>query len=418
MMLEDVAAIQSLNGNVLLAGDFNARTSTLADFMLPSEYADMLLQPDLLIPEALPHNIPDRHSADQGPPNHFGQKLLALCQDSNLLILNGRVVGDEQGCLTCHTPNGASLVDYFIASPSLLSLTPSLHVQGRQPDSDHCPLLLQIPRLHQAPTPPGPCSDRKPVKLSYKADKVETYRCALAETLNFHFSTDAPLSMQCYATTMQECIVSAASQTHGYQRSKVHSRPTQPWYDDECKAIRKHLHGTPHDDPAYKQPCKEYARVKRRKRRQAELAAQHNLCEQACHNARAFWCKYRKRDMILGNIPSQQWLSAFKDLFGPEAGPATSHEEQGQPQGENPELNEPVTAEEVTAAFLRLKRHKAAGIDGIKAEFLLDAEDMLIPWLLPSHRCCIMVYHRAGAWGGYTQFSKLVMQMTPATTVA
>lgn len=36
-----------------------------------------------------------------------------------------------------------------------------------------------------------------------------------------------------------------------------------------------------------------------------------------------------------------------------------------------------MTPEEVTAAFKRLKRHKAAGIDGIKAEFLLDAEDIL-----------------------------------------
>ena len=42
------------------------------------------------------------------------------------------------------------------------------------------------------------------------------------------------------------------------------------------------------------------------------------------------------------------------------------------------QLNAPVTVNDVQAAFRKLKRHKAAGLDGIKAEFLLDAEDLLL----------------------------------------
>ena len=34
--------------------------------------------------------------------------------------------------------------------------------------------------------------------------------------------------------------------------------------------------------------------------------------------------------------------------------------------------------EEVEAALKRLKRNKAAGVDGIKAEFILDAADLLV----------------------------------------
>ena len=48
------------------------------------------------------------------------------------------------------------------------------------------------------------------------------------------------------------------------------------------------------------------------------------------------------------------------------------------PQGKCPELNVPITSDETAAAFKRLKRHKASGLDGIKAEYLLDAEEILL----------------------------------------
>ena len=41
-------------------------------------------------------------------------------------------------------------------------------------------------------------------------------------------------------------------------------------------------------------------------------------------------------------------------------------------------LNADITCEEVYAALKRLKRNKAAGVDGIKAEFILDAADLLL----------------------------------------
>ena len=41
-------------------------------------------------------------------------------------------------------------------------------------------------------------------------------------------------------------------------------------------------------------------------------------------------------------------------------------------------LNADITQDEVEAALKRLKRNKAAGVDGIRAEFILDAVDMLL----------------------------------------
>ena len=41
-------------------------------------------------------------------------------------------------------------------------------------------------------------------------------------------------------------------------------------------------------------------------------------------------------------------------------------------------LNAEITHEDVIAALKRLKRNKAAGVDGIRAEFILDASEVLL----------------------------------------
>ena len=54
--------------------------------------------------------------------------------------------------------------------------------------------------------------------------------------------------------------------------------------------------------------------------------------------------------------------------------PAPCH---ASPAPSSDQLNADITREEVQAALKRLKRNKAAGVDGIKAEFILDAADLL-----------------------------------------
>jgi hypothetical protein len=50
-----------------------------------------------------------------------GKTLNELCIHTGLRILNGRISGDFMGEFTCFTPNGSSVVDYFISSESLIN---------------------------------------------------------------------------------------------------------------------------------------------------------------------------------------------------------------------------------------------------------------------------------------------------------
>ena len=54
--------------------------------------------------------------------NSYGGSLAELCCGNDLVILNGRTIGDFLGQFTCNTYNGASVVDYAVASCNNLLL--------------------------------------------------------------------------------------------------------------------------------------------------------------------------------------------------------------------------------------------------------------------------------------------------------
>ena len=59
-------------------------------------------------------------SEDKAPVCAFGKLLLNVCQGSDIATLNGRSPGKNSGCFTCHTSNGKSVADYFLASSQLV----------------------------------------------------------------------------------------------------------------------------------------------------------------------------------------------------------------------------------------------------------------------------------------------------------
>ena len=70
-------------------------------------------------------------------------------------------------------------------------------------------------------------------------------------------------------------------------------------------------------------------------------------------------------------------------LFGTAAALTPSCKGQGQPQCETCALKNPIAPDEASAAFCILKCRMNAGINAIKAEFLLNAEDILTWPLAP-----------------------------------
>ena len=90
-------------GNVLLAGDFNARIG-LGKSEEPIPCLNDLLPSD--------HQFganSDRSSCDH-IINNYGKKMNRFCNTFNLKVANGQVSGDVLGNYTCFNYNGCSLV--------------------------------------------------------------------------------------------------------------------------------------------------------------------------------------------------------------------------------------------------------------------------------------------------------------------
>ena len=77
------------------------------------------------------HSTPHRVSKDT-VVNDFGRYLLNACTKFDLTILNGSVDGSNTGNYTYISPAGCSLVDYFVASKTLLPLSLRLNVGQRR----------------------------------------------------------------------------------------------------------------------------------------------------------------------------------------------------------------------------------------------------------------------------------------------
>jgi hypothetical protein len=142
--LEDDIAEAKLAGEVLIAGDLNARIGVEKDWVDTSdtEYYAGVGSPDTGF--QLASFSEERCSADK-TIDACGRVLLQLLRGTGLSFLNGRVSGDEEGAFTSIHNNGNSVIDLYIASTGVAEAAERLKVPGKLRGLlDHRPMLLTI----------------------------------------------------------------------------------------------------------------------------------------------------------------------------------------------------------------------------------------------------------------------------------
>ena len=130
--------LQYPSAELFLAGDLNARISILQDY-IPNDDLDFVLGETDYPTDSF--DIPRRLKDET--QNNFGISLLDICCSFNIHVLNGRILGDRDGEITCVAKHGSSVEDYMIASSSLFDSI-SLFEVGLEDFSDHFPLHCTI----------------------------------------------------------------------------------------------------------------------------------------------------------------------------------------------------------------------------------------------------------------------------------
>ncbi len=109
------------------------------------------------------------------------------------------------------------------------------------------------------------------------------------------------------------------------------------------------------------------------------------MCTLAKVDAHSFWKKYRPRAPVVDKISAITLLEGFHELVGQSSPPIQlriDHLAQVMEPSPSHILNTDITLTKLLQALKKLQRNKAAGLDGMKVVFILDAGKLLhIPLL-------------------------------------
>ena len=138
------------DSNVLLCGDYNARTGEVPDFeeQFSGSNGDLdnLLPPDDMETYSIIEYMRDvgiliRCSMDSNFVNKHGTQLIEFCRATGMVIFGGRLSHDRGiGHFTRDDTTGRSVVDYAIGSPDILKSVDHFEESCKFPESDHRPV--------------------------------------------------------------------------------------------------------------------------------------------------------------------------------------------------------------------------------------------------------------------------------------
>ncbi|KAG7674691.1 hypothetical protein KSW81_000332 [Nannochloris sp. 'desiccata'] len=138
-------------GEVLVAGDFNARIGAASEFnRLDVDGSNADAEVDTTIMENDLSNTSDLRFSVDGTVSSRGGILLDMCEMTGLRVVNGRVAGDIPAAVTS-LGNGdgksKSVIDLFLACPTVFERIESLKVGGKlRAKSDHLAVTLTMAR--------------------------------------------------------------------------------------------------------------------------------------------------------------------------------------------------------------------------------------------------------------------------------
>jgi hypothetical protein len=372
--LQNHITTASVLGDVLLAGDFNARVGV--------HPAPRALRSSSLTPIS-----PAPRGCTDYQVNLHGRSLLDLCASTTSTLLTGCVLGDLHATPTFRARSGTqpSRLDHALVSRSFLPLVVSSTINPSRLDSDHYPLEICLSLPHVPGQPPVISGTPLPSRHWRHAFR-DPYACALLSSPLLS-SLAAPIPDPAHLTaafsTLDTLVLAACTSAgmppHGAPRT---TRPSAPFYDRECvSSKRRYRAALRRGDPETEIRALErlYHSLVRSKRRAYQLERLHQLVEEQRNDPRQFWKRLRHATtaLPLSLMGTQAWgpylhdLCHLHPLFPPILLEAAYP---SQPHAVCSPLNAPLDIDEATSGLSRLHNGRSSATTGVLAELYRYAQ--------------------------------------------
>jgi hypothetical protein len=404
------------NESVCVIGDFNSRTKDLTDLigmdpdLLESldlaDYVKAKLEEEKMLEEL----GFDLKRVSQDPvSNNYGYRLLEMCKNIGICIINGRVGSDRGvGNTTC---DGKSMVDYIMISPELFPLVQDFKVEPFDCNySDkHNPLCMALklvdPSLLNTLLESSKNEDNRPAKrkvhwadekrdmfnTSLSAKNVENILLQISEldsnnAVQENIDSVVEAIDQMFSDSAEKVGISKKVKTKSTKRQSI----SMSWFNKQCEDKRKlylkarNLYANTKlqaDKDEMKRLNKEYKKCLQSSKRQYKTDLNNKLRNLRTSNPKKYWDLVNMKTKP-DNIPieSEVLYEHFRNLSHAEID--GTFEKQVFDQGcieYNHDLNSPFTPEEIKKCINKLKNNKAHGIDLILNEYLKCSSDIMLP---------------------------------------
>ena len=419
-------------GNILLCGDFNARTSTDLDFITNDDNKYTPIFDDYSIDRELLKRFNKDKILDSR-----GKDLLELCTSHQLRILNGRVLGDVLGHFTCYTPNGASVVDYVIVSEDILSQIFCFKVAEFIPtlSDTHCKLEW-VMSAKFVPKQTDNHTKLKPLPPNYiwSEDSCEKFQLAMnTSEIQTKLSEyclksieDTRVSLDGATDELTNIILQAAN--NSLKRRKVTKNKNRPrnkkWFDCDLKQTRHNLinYGKiyskfPKDTAVknhYYKLYREYKRLRKFKYKEYKQSILDQLESLHENNPKLYWNlvnelrQNKGREDKSSSVDPSTWVSHFKNLneIKDDFKQRLEHLESQLDTVEKEiifnELDMRISLDEISKAIGKLKYNKSPGLDNISNNMLKSGKTTLLPCLHKLFNFCLSTGNYPKSWAeGY-----------------
>ena len=230
-------------GDIVLQGDFNARTGVKNDFIQPDTFLDNLFENSGSSVD-FSKFLPPRNSEDK-QTNPRGEELLDFCKTNEFSIVNGRKIGDLFGKCTSQQHNGSSAIDYVITPITGFDKISYFEVGDYIPWlSDHTPIYSDV-RIDIDKNPPEPpitlhgrdqgylwddeCEENFKAFLSNEREKLEKVNQSVRNNSDANKLADE----------IKNSLLEASKNCKLKKKKHRKNEATNPWFDKECLDLKK-----------------------------------------------------------------------------------------------------------------------------------------------------------------------------------
>ena len=405
---------------VKLLGDLNARTANLKD-----DLGSHFDPHKSITNNSANESIPQRRNKD-GKINGKGRPFIDAIATNELVILNGRTLGEIFGEYTCYKHNGASTVDYICVSADMFSKVSKFEVKSLKHISDHRPVaatldigshnkILKNPlslKFDDAPLGYKWCNSEENNSIAnFSEAQGDTIVKECIERLSVkHVNNKEDVNlMNSELVNLYQLIASRSLQ----KKKNCSLKRKKKWFDHECRTAKRKLccatnkfDKNPLDEQArtdFYEKKRQYADIKKEKKYKFEFEANKEIES----GGKLDWKSFKKlksmndegQDFDLFDL--QNLYIFFKDLYKKRCEQNKHGENESTVEYPSSDqnisiLNKSFTIDEINIGIKKLKSNKSVSLDLISNEMFKNSSTDMRKLILKLFNHCLD--HGAYPW--------------------